>query len=668
MINKSKSICVIMIAAILFGILSVGCSADIAKPHIKNDPAAVQSENESENVNAGSEENEKEDGDNENTEKTHASFTVDKSSLDTFESEKELLEYINDNQLFYLYETEVAEVANEAGMDTAEMPTATATNAAGNGMKTSENRDVSTTNLVDENVDEGDYLKTDGDYIYIIRDNELIIVSANGKETEVLSYYKLFAQGEGNVSEMYIKGDRAIVIANVTFYEKPDFISDTSFGKPVDEINENDVIDEYYYDRYYNSYKTYSAVYVIDISDREKPKEESSCFVEGYLVATRETSGRIYLIANKDIGGYYWGYYRNEPAAADILPEVYDTKNGYRTVEATNVIRPIFENVYPNMMTIAVIDYLNTADTETLSVLGSGSDIYMTAESLYIFSGNGNNTCVAKYSIGNTLSYVASAVVPGYTATDFSYNEYNGKFRIATTTWGNSTENNVYVYDEKLVKTGELTGLAPNERIYSVRFSGDVAYVVTFRQVDPLFVIDMSGNDPKVTGELKVPGFSTYLHPVGDGLLLGIGKETKDNVWTDYNGEKYVQTYTDGIKVSLFDVSDPFDPKEKDVENYIGGESASTEAWYNHRAFVYSNAKNTGYFPIHTMNGEAVVCISVENGELTCKTVPASENFSYYSGNSRICYVDDMLYFYRYNRISVYSRDTLEEIASITVK
>ncbi len=665
MINKSKFMCILIIVAFLFGILAVGCSADIAKPNLNNGPAATQSGNTQSSGTVTQHENTETSSQNENQKETPHAFTIEKSTLDTFESEKELLDYIRDIQIPLYYDMAMP----AAEMDTAEMPAATSANAAGSGMKTSENRDVSTTNLVDENVDEGDLLKTDGDYIYIIRDNELIIVSAKGKETEVLSYYKLFAQGEGSVSEMYIKGNRAIVIANVTFYEKPDFISDTSFGKPVDDITENDVIDSYYYDYYYyDNYKTYSALYVIDISDREKPKEESSCFVEGYLVATRETDGRIYLIANKNIDGYYWGYYRNDPAAADVLPEIYDTKNGFRTVQATNVIRPIFENVYPNMMTIAVIDYLDVAKTETLSVLGSGSDIYMTAESLYIFSNSGGNTCVAKYSIGDKLSYVASVVVPGYTATDFSYNEYNGKFRIATTTWGNGTENNVYVYDEKLVKIGELTALAQNEKIYSVRFSEDVAYVVTFRQVDPLFVIDMSGSAPKVTGELKVPGFSTYLHPVGDGLLLGIGKETKDNVWTDYNGEKYVQTYTDGIKVSLFDVSDPFNPKEKDVENYIGGDYATTEAWNNHRVFVYSNAKNTGYFPISAENGDAVVCITVENGELTCKTAYVSKNHSYYTGDARICYVDDMLYFYQYNRISVFNRDTLEEIAVVTVK
>ncbi|MBO4392463.1 MAG: beta-propeller domain-containing protein, partial [Clostridia bacterium] len=279
------------------------------------------------------------------------------------------------------------------------------------------------------------------------------------------------------------------------------------------------------------------------------------------------------------------------------------------------------------------------------------------------------------YAVGDTLSYVASVKVPGYTATDFSYNEFGGKFRIATTTYSyndsktwNGTENNIYVFDENLEKIGELTGLAPLERIYSVRFSGDVAYLVTFRQVDPLFVIDMSENNPKVMGELKVPGFSTYLHPVGEGLLLGIGKETKDNEWTDYYGNKYTSTYTDGVKISLFDVSDPFNPIEKDVENYIGGEYASTEAWDNHRAFVYSAARNTGYFAIQANDGSGFVCVTVENGELICKTVYPSSHYSYYSGNSRICYVDDALYFYQYNRISVFDRNTLEEIATVTVK
>ena len=329
------------------------------------------------------------------------------------------------------------------------------------------------------------------------------------------------------------------------------------------------------------------------------------------------------------------------------------------------------------MMTIAVIDYLNGAKAETVTILGSGSDIYMTAESLYIFGNRGSDTCVAKYAVDNSVSYVASVTVPGYTATDFSYNEYNGKFRIATTTYtNNGTENNVYVYDANLIKTGELTGLAPQERIYSVRFTGDVAYVVTFRQTDPLFVIDMSGENPKVTGELKIPGFSTYLHPVGEGLLLGIGKETQDNEWTDYYGNKYTSTYTNGLKISLFDVSDPFNPKEIDVENYVGGEYASADVWDNHRAFVFSNVRNDGYFAIDTENGNGFVRVTVEKGELTSKTVIPSwlSGYKSYSGynvssyNSRVCYVDDVLYFYQYSRITVYDRNTLEEIALVTVK
>ncbi|MBQ6053109.1 MAG: beta-propeller domain-containing protein [Clostridia bacterium] len=713
--NSFKFTAVLLIISVLLGILSAGCSAEPNRPFTVKDHAASQSietienteitENTETNENTGSSKNAENTETAENTENTETSentettesaentgetenggkenqnpsvSTLEKKDLDTFESEQELLDFINEYYTSYpiYYEAEYAAgdmVVEEATAETAPTAAASSYNGMQSDGEKAEEREVSSTNLVDENVDEGDYVKTDGDYIYIIRDNELITVSAKGKDTEVLSYYKLFAQGEGSVAEMYIKDGRAIVIAEVTYYEKPDFISDTSFGKPVEDVEGDEMTDSYYYGYYgYDPYKSYVAVYTIDISDREKPKEESLVLAEGYLLSSRETNGKIYLVANKSFGYYY----RGDPVtAADVLPEVYDTENGFRTVDATSVVRPIFENVYPNVMTLCVIDYLNGGKTETVTVLGSGSDIYMTADSLYIFSVMSDSTCVAKYCVSDTLSYVASVKVPGYTATDFSYNEYNGKFRIATTTYSyndsktwNGTENNIYVFNEKLEKIGELTGLAPLERIYSVRFSGDVAYLVTFRQVDPLFVIDMSENDPKVMGELKVPGFSTYLHPVGEGLLLGIGKETKDNEWTDYNGNKYTSTYTDGVKISLFDVSDPFDPQEKDVKNYIGGEYASTEAWDNHRAFVYSNAKNTGYFAIQSNDGNGFVCVTVENGKLICKTVYPSSHFSYYSGNSRICYVDDVLYFYQYNRITVFDRNTLEEIAAVTVK
>ncbi len=603
--------------------------------------------------------------------------TIDNSKLDTFSGDEELLEYIREHCEFIYFTVTTDNMIVEEAMP--DYSNSTFNEPASNFDPTSnfdsdiyslddeifvdpenpipnDEKEISETNLVEANIDEGDIVKTDGEYIYILRENELITVSAKGEESEVLSYYKIFSRGEGNANEMYIKGDIAIIVGATWHFGE----FENNFGKPVNGESSDFSLP------HRTNYTTYSAVYVIDISNREKPTESSVTLVEGDLVSSRESNGMIYLVANK-----YLSFYGNDPVIEDVTPYVYDNENGFYNIPSTQIVRPVFENIDSNIMTIAFVDYKNGGNTQTMSVLGSGSDIYMTSESLYIFRDNYNSTDVAKYSIGNSLEYVASVSVPGYTSTDFAYNEYNGKFRIATTTDDKGkSKNNVYVYNDNLEKIGELIGLAPGEKIYSVRFTGDVAYVVTFRQVDPLFVIDMTENDPKVLGELKIPGFSTYLHPVGEGLLLGIGNETKDRIYTDYNGYEHISTYTAGIKISLFDVSDPYSPKEIAVANMVGGENANAEALYNHKAFTYSKLENTGYFAIDANGANGFVCVSVKDGSLFCDLVfPENEGYyGYNSYSSRVCFIGETLYFYQFNRITVFDRETCEELATVTIK
>ena len=195
---------------------------------------------------------------------------------------------------------------------------------------------------------------------------------------------------------------------------------------------------------------------------------------------------------------------------------------------------------------------------------------------------------------------------------------------------------------------------------------GDTAYLVTFRQVDPLFVIDMSEDDPVVLGELKVPGFSTYLHPVGEGLLLGIGSETVDNVYGDW-----VSTSVSGLKVSLFDVSDPANPTELDVENYVGGKNAYSVAKDNHNAFVYSASTNTGYFPLTTYdemwtNTETLAEVKISKDGLEVNVADLEKIYDTYS-ESRVCYSGKHIYLYRSNSITKLDRESLEFICEISL-
>ncbi len=180
---------------------------------------------------------------------------------------------------------------------------------------------------------------------------------------------------------------------------------------------------------------------------------------------------------------------------------------------------------------------------------------------------------------GLDLEVVARGEVPGMLLNQFSMDEHDGYLRVATTSgWSNPT-NDVYVLDADLRAYGALTGLAPTERIFAARFVGDTLYLVTFRQIDPFFVIDLSDPAaPRVVGELKIPGFSSYLHPVGEGLVIGLGQEDRR------------------LKVSLFDATDPESPREVDTF-FVDGDGYSP-ALQDHKAVLVDETRDLFAFPV----------------------------------------------------------------------
>jgi len=208
-----------------------------------------------------------------------------------------------------------------------------------------------------------------------------------------------------------------------------------------------------------------------------------------------------------------------------------------------------------------------------------------------------SQTVIQKLSIKDgKIDYVSKGVVEGRLLNQYSLDEYNGNLRVATTTnfWlnkvGSVEYNNVFVLDEGMNIVGSLKNLAENESIYSTRFIGDKLYMVTFRQVDPFFVIDLSNpTNPEVLGYLKIPGYSSYLHPVNASLIIAVGKATTTN---EYGG-----VTTQGVKISLFDVSDFSNPKE--VDSYeIGLEGTDSPILYDPKAFLYSSTKNILVIPV----------------------------------------------------------------------
>jgi uncharacterized secreted protein with C-terminal beta-propeller domain len=245
-------------------------------------------------------------------------------------------------------------------------------------------------------------------------------------------------------------------------------------------------------------------------------------------------------------------------------------------------------------------------------------------------------TIVMKISL-DSFEVKGSEWIPGVVLNQFSMDENNGYFRIATTTGfdNNSTENDVYVLNQELKVVGKLTGIERGERIFAVRFIGDKGYVVTFRQIDPLFVIDLSNPEkPELKGKLEIPGFSTYLHPIGDERIIGIGRED----WK--------------VKLSLFDVSDPENPKE--LGKYVLEESWS-EALYNHRAILYDPENKLFVFPAENK----IYGFKINNN------VELAEKFNIGFSPKRAAYIGDFLYLFSDSKMAIYDLKNHEYVKEI---
>jgi inhibitor of cysteine peptidase len=193
------------------------------------------------------------------------------------------------------------------------------------------------------------------------------------------------------------------------------------------------------------------------------------------------------------------------------------------------------------------------------------------------------------------ITYIGKGEVPGTLDNQFSMDEYNNNLRLATTSSvytqsGQYTYNNVYVLDGKMTTIGSLTHIAEQESIYSTRFIGDRLYMVTFKRIDPFFVIDLSiPETPKILGKLKIPGYSDYLHPYDATHIIGIGKETTTNEWGGVS--------TSGVKLALFDVSDVANPKQLDKVQ-IGDAGSDSAALTDHHAFLFDKTKNLLVIPV----------------------------------------------------------------------
>jgi len=469
-------------------------------------------------------------------------------------------------------------------------------------------RDASFTapNVRTPGVDEADIIKTDGHYIYQLTGDRLIITRAQPASELSITGIIEFADTHFYPQELYVDGDRLAVIGS-------------DWGEPI-----------YPMARMSTSFfmRGTVKVRVYDMEDRSAPKLLREVEVTGTHLASRKIGDHIYLISRKYPDYYSFLPVNREVARQRLLPKVRETRslrghaigkrNTFRNMHLSRIYYfPGFEE--PVYLVLTAFSMKNEqAPARHLAYLGAGDIVYASRSNLYLSvsqypkqddsSGSGTaaseETMIHKFSLaGQTVKHEASGIVPGRVLNEFSMDEHDGLFRIATTrtTWEPqpTQHNGVYVLDESMNTIGSLEGLAPGESIFSARFSGDRAYLVTFRLVDPFFVIDLSEpTAPSVLGELKIPGFSTYLHPYDANHVIGIGQDTTvitdppaDMPWMEN------MVFTMGMKVTMFDVQDVNNPVEKSTL-LIGDRGTYSEALWNHKAVLFDRDERLLAFPV----------------------------------------------------------------------
>lgn len=423
--------------------------------------------------------------------------------------------------------------------------------------------DYSGTNVQVQGVDESDIVKTDGEYLYQVKDHEVIIVKAYPeKSLQVTARIPLLQHPR----EMYIDHNRLILIQDVAArYDYPYPVPLESSAKmlmpPLYPSSHNRVL-----------------VTVFDTSNKANPVNSDEYGTPGSYLSSRKIGSSIYVITNENV------YQPFEP--------VYSI-NGQEHTKPYEQIRyfpDIQLNSYVNIAQVRLSPSGNNFSLETF--LGSSGNVYCSADNLYVAASHyrptyyregllqeSESTVVYKFALGSGVRYVNRGVVPGTVLNQFSMDEFEGHFRIATTSqrWDTARSGNaVYILNNNMKQSGAIQDIAPGEKIYSARFMGPRAYLVTFKQIDPLFVIDMNPTAPKILGKLKIPGFSNYLHPYGDHYLIGLGSEVE---------EVGKATRATGLKLSLFDVADVNNPIEVS-KTVIGTSGSYSEAAQNHKAFL----------------------------------------------------------------------------------
>ena len=547
---------------------------------------------------------------------------------------------------------------DDSGLRSAALYTSGADSAADAAVK-EESSEYSGTNVQVEGVDEGDIVKTDGEYIYALSSGDIVIYKADGENSRKIG--SIAASGENRwVSEMYICNNVLVLVKNEGGY----FICGDSVPDGTAAETE----------------KTIAELY--DVSDPSAPVLKGTVGQDGWLLTSRLYDGKLYLISTYTV----W----NEPDEDDpqtYVPSYYrNGKSGLAECDCISIAPGMSGASY---VVAACYDVKSGEQTAQRAVLGAGTQLYMNESSLYLASSRYEETYSNErkedvYTVKDyageqftditrinaaDLTVAATGTVKGLLESQFSMDEYEGKLRLVTTQepehytvytdekhgfenweWPEEEEassNGLYILDGNLKQLAAVEGLAEGERVYSVRFDGDFVYFCTFRQVDPLFAVNVSDpKNPKILSELKISGFSEYLHPWSDTRLFGLGNEADEDSGA-----------TEGIKLVMFDISDKENVTAKHTFN-LGGDSYS-EALYNHKAILVSPEKALIAFGAE--NKYLVFSYSDEGGFKQQASIDLGE----YWGSSRGLYIGDCAYIVSDLGMKVLSMQSFETVCTV---
>jgi inhibitor of cysteine peptidase len=560
--------------------------------------------------------------------------------------------------------------------------TVTATSATSPvSVSTSATPSHSQTNAQVAGVDELDTVKNDGTYIYTVTNNTVAIVLAYPTpEARLLAHVSL----DGSLQGIFVEGNRLVVVSQ-QYQQYP--LPFTGTLQPTVALGMG--VPSAVYPIFLNSPQT-TSLSIFDISDHSSPVLTTTLVVNGTLAGARLIGDYAYLVATQPV--YCTGMI--------VLPQSVVNGRALTTGIAT-VYHSDIADVAHSFTTVVGINVtqVNPTPSAKIFLIGTSSNIYVSVHQIYltqpIWSQFGQ-TAVHRITIdGAYISYQATGTVSGHVLNQFSMDEYNGNFRIATTGYSYQVvptggvastyvqQTNLYVLDSGLHIIGRLEGLSPGEAFYAARFMGDRAYLVTFQRMDPLFVIGLQDpHQPKVLGQLNIPGVSDYLQPYDETHLIGFGKSSTNVTWEN-------AALFQGLKLSLFDVTDPSHPI--DTSNYlVGARGSDSPALTDHKSVLFEKTLNLLVIPLTiaqaqpnatctwcynplVWQGAYVFNVTIQNGivfrggitHLATGQLPSWNNSSFFV--TRALYIGSVLYTISNNMVKMNSLSDLTELNSVSL-